>query len=188
MKWWIRWLCKLFLFCTDGIACTGVAGEAVGGADTYTWYQQESPEICFCTEENRALSEGLWDLRTSPDRRSCPPPCLREKLENSRSNTQTETHSLEFNKGMKATVFKACRVIKSKTRAAFIWFKQSAKKSRQFQRTQYVHTHWTVLPGIKYWSTVTIHSFTCKWTCRLWRPPVDTESYAIKSEPSKIYK
>lgn len=31
-----KWLCKLFLFCTDGIACTGVAGEAVGGGQIHT--------------------------------------------------------------------------------------------------------------------------------------------------------
>lgn len=45
--------------------------------DTYTWSQQGSPEICFCTGGNRAFSQGVCDLKTSPDRRGCPVPCLR---------------------------------------------------------------------------------------------------------------
>lgn len=50
---------------------------AGGETDTYTWSQQGSPEICFCTGGNRAFSEGICDLKTSPDRRGCPVPCLR---------------------------------------------------------------------------------------------------------------
>ncbi len=50
---------------------------AGGETDTYTWSQQGSPEICFCTGGNRAFSQGVCDLKTSPDRRGCPVPCLR---------------------------------------------------------------------------------------------------------------
>lgn len=50
---------------------------AGGETDTYTWSQQGSPEICFCTGGNRVFSQGICDLKASPDRRGCPVPCLR---------------------------------------------------------------------------------------------------------------
>lgn len=50
---------------------------AGGETDTYTWSQQGSPEIYFCTGGNRAFSQGICDLKTSPDRRGLPAPCLR---------------------------------------------------------------------------------------------------------------
>lgn len=61
---------------------------ALRETDTYTWSQQGSPEICFCTGENRAFSQGICDLRTSPDRMGCPVPCLKG---NAMKHTHTHT-------------------------------------------------------------------------------------------------
>lgn len=74
--------CKLFT-----APCSSYHTSAGGETDTYTWSQQGSPEICFCTGGNRAFSRGICDLKTSPDRRGCPVPCLRGN-----GMRQTHTH------------------------------------------------------------------------------------------------
>lgn len=48
--------------------------------DTYIWSQQGSPEICFCTGGNRVCSQALCDLKTCPDQKGCPGPCLGETV------------------------------------------------------------------------------------------------------------
>lgn len=48
--------------------------------DTYIWSQQGSPEICFCAGGNRVYSQAFCDLKTCPDQKGCPGPCLRERV------------------------------------------------------------------------------------------------------------
>lgn len=86
--------CRLFLLLYLAVIPHILAGSET---DTYTWSQQGSPEICFCTGGNRAFSQGICDLRTSPDRRGCPVPCLRG---NGIRHTHTQRGVWETEKGL----------------------------------------------------------------------------------------
>lgn len=89
--------------------------------DTYTWSQQGSPEICFCTGGNRVFSQGVCDLKTCPDHRVCPVPCLRE---NGVRQTQSGVWELKWGEGLQGKV-----IVLYRRGITFQWYEDEVIKS-----------------------------------------------------------